>query len=138
MDPLLTSFGLLIFRLIFGISLVPHGIAKIKNYTQTKSWMKQINLPGILTDLSILIEVLGGILVILGILNFIVAIILIIFFLGTTILSVSKLKKPVATGNAPGLDLDLLYLAGSILLLFSGPGDFAIYAGPQLSTFIQI
>jgi uncharacterized membrane protein YphA (DoxX/SURF4 family) len=38
---------------------------------------------------------LGGILVILGILNFIVAIILIIFFLGTTILSVSKLKNPL-------------------------------------------
>ncbi|MFP3191197.1 MAG: DoxX family protein [Thermoproteota archaeon] len=138
MDPVLASLGLLVFRLIFGISLIPHGLAKIKGYSQTKSWMKQIGLPGIITDLTILIEVIGGLLVIFGTLSFIVAIILILFFLGTTILSIYKFKKPIATGNVPGLDLDLLYLAGSILLLFSGPGEYAIFAGPQLSTFIQI
>jgi len=71
-------------------------------------------------------------------LSFIVAIILILFFLGTTILSIYKFKKPIATGNVPGLELDPLYLAGSILLLFSGPGEYAIFAGLQLSTFIQI
>jgi len=66
MDPVLASLGLLVLRLIFGISLISHGLAKIKGYSQTKSWMQQIGLPGIITDLTILIEFIGGLLVIFG------------------------------------------------------------------------
>lgn len=135
MDPI-SSIGLLIFRIIFGASLIPHGVLKLKDYNQTKSWMKQSGLHPIITDLTILIEIIGGVLVIVGLLSLVVSVILLIFFLGTTIFSINKLRKPFATGVAPGLDLDLLYLAGAILLLFTGPGNFAIFAGPQLSSMI--
>ena len=32
----------------------------------------------------------------------------------------------------PGVDLDILFLAGAILLLLLGPGEFALLPGPQL------
>jgi len=94
--------------------------------------MKQLGIPPIFVDLSMLVEIIGGLLIIIGAISLIVSAILIVFFIGTTIVSISKMKKPLATGMNPGIDLDILFLAGAILLLILGPGEFALFAGPQI------
>ncbi|WP_338604478.1 DoxX family protein [Sulfolobus tengchongensis] len=137
MDPTLASIGILIFRVLYGISLIPHGVAKTnKNAnSQFKGFMKQLGVPPVFVDLSMIIEILGGLLVIIGAISLIVSIVLVLFFLGTIIVS-KRMKKPFATGMNPGVDLDILFLAGAIILLLLGPGEFAILTGPQLYNLI--
>ncbi|BDB99392.1 DoxX family membrane protein [Saccharolobus caldissimus] len=134
MDLLLTSTGILIFRILYGISLIPHGIVKVnKNANiQLKGFMKQLGIPPVFVDLSMLVEIIGGLLIIIGAISLIVSAILIVFFISTTIVSITKMKKPLATGMNPGVDLDILFLAGAILLLILGPGEFALLSGPQI------
>ncbi|BFI74340.1 DoxX family protein [Sulfurisphaera ohwakuensis] len=133
MDPTLASIGLLIFRILYGISLIPHGVAKAnKNAnSQFKGFMKQLGVPPIFVDLSMLVEILGGLLVIVGAISLIVSAVLILFFIGTIVVS-HRMKKPLATGMSPGVDLDILFLAGAIVLLLLGPGEFSLLAGPQI------
>ncbi|BCS92274.1 hypothetical protein [Metallosphaera javensis (ex Sakai et al. 2022)] len=58
--------------------------------------------------------------------------VLALFFLGTTIVSVAKMKKPLPSITNPGYDLDILFLAGALLLLLLGPGPISLLPGPQL------
>ncbi|ACP39317.1 DoxX family protein [Saccharolobus islandicus] len=133
MDPTLASVGLLIFRILYGIALIPHGVGKAnKNAnSQFKGFIKQLGVPPIFVDLSMLVEILGGLLVMIGAISLIVSAVLILFFLGTIVVS-HRMKKPLATGMNPGVDLDILFLAGAIILLLLGPGEFALLAGPQI------
>ncbi|AGJ63879.1 DoxX family protein [Saccharolobus islandicus] len=113
MDPTLASVGLLIFRILYGIALIPHGVGKAnKNAnSQFKGFIKQLGVPPIFVDLSMLVEILGGLLVMIGAISLIVSAVLILFFLGTIVVS-HRMKKPLATGMNPGVDLDILFLAG--------------------------
>jgi len=133
MDPTLASVGLLIFRILYGIALIPHGVFKTnKNAnSQFKGFIKQLGVPPIFVDLSMLVEILGGVLIMIGAISLIVSAVLILFFLGTIVVS-HRMKKPLATGMNPGVDLDILFLAGAIILLLLGPGEFALLAGPQI------
>jgi putative oxidoreductase len=133
MDPTLASVGLLIFRILYGIALIPHGVIKAnKNAnSQFKGFIKQLGVPPIFVDLSMLVEILGGLLIVIGAISLIVSAVLILFFLGTIVVS-HRMKKPLATGMNPGVDLDILFLAGAIILLLLGPGEFALLAGPQI------
>ncbi|ACP46998.1 DoxX family protein [Sulfolobus islandicus Y.G.57.14] len=133
MDPTLASVGLLIFRILYGIALIPHGVIKAnKNAnSQFKGFIKQLGVPPIFVDLSMLVEILGGLLIMIGAISLIVSAVLILFFLGTIVVS-HRMKKPLATGMNPGVDLDILFLAGAIILLLLGPGEFALLAGPQI------
>jgi len=133
MDPTLASVGLLIFRILYGIALIPHGVIKAnKNAnSQFKGFIKQLGVPPTFVDLSMLVEILGGLLIMIGAISLIVSAVLILFFLGTIVVS-HRMKKPLATGMNPGVDLDILFLAGAIILLLLGPGEFALLAGPQI------
>jgi putative oxidoreductase len=134
----LISVGMLIFRILYGISLIPHGIIKTNKSAnaQLKGFMKQLGINPIFVDLSMLVEIISGILVILGSITLLVSTILIIFFISTTFVSIFKMKKPLPTGINPGYDLDILFLSGAILLLIVGPGELSLFAGPQLSQLL--
>ncbi|AWR99244.1 DoxX family protein [Metallosphaera hakonensis] len=126
------SVGMLVFRLFFGISLIPHSFPKITMNKQVKEMMKQIGIPKVFVDISLIIELAGGLLIILGTAYLLVSSVLTLFFLGTTIVSVVKMKKPLPSITNPGYDLDLLFLAGSLLLLLAGPGPLSLLPGPQI------
>mgnify|MGYP001772550279 CR=1 FL=1 len=99
MDAMLASMGMLIFRLLYGISLMPHGIAKTNKTmnSQFKEYMKQLGVPPIFVDLSMLVEIFGGFLVILGAISILVSSVLILFFLGTIVVS-HKMKNHLQLG----------------------------------------
>ncbi|MCG3108921.1 hypothetical protein L3N51_01211 [Metallosphaera sp. J1] len=132
MSDLIGSIGILVFRLLYGVALIPHSFPKISMNKQVKEMMKQIGIPGAFVDLSLIIELAGGLLVILGTIYVLVDFVLALFFLGTTIVSVAKMKKPLPSITNPGYDLDILFLAGALLLLLLGPGPISLLPGPQL------
>ena len=79
-----------------------------------------IGLPATLGPVVGLLEVVGGIALLVGVLTRIASILFIIEMIGSTI--VAKLSK----GFVGGYELDLLLMAISISLLLTGPGRISI------------
>lgn len=70
----------------------------------------------------------GGLFAALGTVYFLEGTVLTVSFLGATVISVRKIKKPLASATKPGYDLDLLF-PGVSLLKLSGPGEFSLLPG---------
>jgi uncharacterized membrane protein YphA (DoxX/SURF4 family) len=81
---------------------------------------------GALIDVGGIVEVLGGLAVLLGFLWIIASWVLVIFGLGITITAKVKFKKPFLTLTQSGYDFELFYLASAILFVFTGPGAFSV------------
>ncbi|MGC8596738.1 MAG: DoxX family protein [Thermocladium sp.] len=123
------GLGLLIYRVLYGIALLPHGIPKMPGSRmrgQLREAMKQMGVHPALFDLAAIIEFLGSIFIILGLLTGFTAAVLTIYFIALVIVSTTKMKKPFPTGMSPGWDLDLMFLIGALLLLFTGAGPYSI------------
>jgi putative oxidoreductase len=98
-----------------------HGIPKLLNVAGTEHFFSNmIGLPASLALPIGLLEVIGGIALLVGVLTRIAAILFIIEMIGSTI--VAKLPK----GFMGGYEVDLLLLFMSISLLLTGPGRVSI------------
>ena len=97
-----------------------HGLPKLLDIPGTQSSFTNMGLPPELAIIIGLLEFIGGLAILLGILTRIAAGLLAIDMIGA-ILSV-KLSK----GFIGGFELDLLYLAIMISLILTGPGSLSI------------
>ncbi|MEM3655385.1 MAG: DoxX family protein [Thermoprotei archaeon] len=126
MDTITVSMGILVFRVFYAGLLIPHAIPKFgKNRAQTKQMANQLGL-GALIDISGLIEILGGLAILLGFLWIVASWILVIFGIGITIIARTKFKKPFLTSAQSGFDFELFYLAGAVMFVITGPGVFSL------------
>jgi putative oxidoreductase len=108
-------------RIISGIAFIMHGIPKLLNIAGTEHFFSNmIGLPASLALPIGLLEVIGGIALLVGVLTRIAAMLFIIEMIGSTI--VAKLPK----GFVGGYEVDLLLLFMSISLLLTGPGRISI------------
>lgn len=60
--------GIIIIRVILGITMLLHGVAKFTDLTGTQQFFESIGVPGIVAIFTALVEVVGGIFMIAGIL----------------------------------------------------------------------
>ena len=114
------AFAPMPLRIVAGIGFMMHGLPKLFDIPGTQTSF--INM-GVTTDLAIIIgllEFIGGLVILLGLLTRIAAGLLSIEMIGA-ILHV-KLSK----GFIGGYELDLLYLAIMISLVLSGPGSISV------------
>lgn len=116
----LFAYGPLPIRILAGITLIIHGLPKLSNVAGSEVFFGKIGLPSYLAMLIGLLEVIGGVALIVGILTRIASILFIIEMLGATI--VAKLPK----GFVGGYEFDLLLMSISISLLLTGPGRASI------------
>lgn len=117
----LTQYGPFPIRILAGIAFIIHGLPKLSNLTGTEHFLtNMVGLPATLALPVGLLEVVGGIALIMGILTRIASILLMIEMIGSTI--VAKLPK----GFVGGYELDLLLMALSISLILTGPGRLSI------------
>jgi len=120
------ELGSLILRVILGISFLTHGIIKFSaGISGTVGWFDSIGIPGFLAYVIAIIEVVGGIAMILGIGTRIVALIFAIVMLG----AIFTVKIPVGfTGNGQmaGWELDLAFLTMAVVLFLNGSEKFAL------------
>lgn len=114
------NYAPLPLRIIAGIGFMMHGIPKLLDIQGTQNSFTNMGLPPELAIIIGLLEFIGGLAILLGILTRIAAALLAIDMIGA-ILQV-KLSK----GFIGGYELDLLYLAIMISLLISGPGSLSI------------
>lgn len=120
------DLGLLVLRLGIGLLFMVHGGMKLKDPKGTVEWLRGTGMPGAggFAVLVMLLEFFGGLALAIGFLTNIVAALFVVEMIGTAIFSKTKL------GNAflMGYELDLLYLAGCLALVFLGAGAISLDA----------
>jgi putative oxidoreductase len=123
----LASFGLLLLRLTIGALMIHHGQEKLADPQQfANTYVASLHLPFPLffAYAAGFSELIGSWLVILGLLTPVGALAL----SGT--MTVAAYQHISTAGlNIYVLELVLLYLGGSLALLFNGPGRFSFDAG---------
>lgn len=124
-----TEWGLLALRIAVGAIFIVHGWPKITGARGMAAAMSggQASpvLVGVFT-LQGLVEVGGGALLILGILTQLVVVAFAIIMLGAIALKTIQLKTGFMSQQTTGWEFDLVLLAASVLLFFTGPGRLAI------------
>jgi len=116
----LFAYGPLPIRILAGIAFIIHGLPKLLNIAGSQISFGKMGLPPDLAMLIVLLEVIGGIALLLGILTRVASILFIIEMIGA-ILTVTLPK-----GFVGGYELNLLLMSMSISLLLTGPGRISI------------
>jgi putative oxidoreductase len=116
----LLVFGPLPIRILAGITFIAHGLPKFENIAGTQGFFGSIGLPPELALPIGLLEVIGGIFLIVGVLTRITAALLITDVIGAIVL----VRLP--DGFVGGYELELLLIAISVSLLLTGPGRISI------------
>jgi putative oxidoreductase len=114
------NYAPLPLRIISGIGFMMHGLPKLLDISNTQNSFTNMGLPPELAIVIGLLEFIGGLAILLGVLTRIAAGLLAINMIGAILLV--KLSK----GFIDGYELDLLYLAIMISLMLTGPGNVSI------------
>lgn len=116
----LMKFGPLPIRILAGLTLILHGLPKITDISGVQSFFPNIGLPPELAIPVALLEVIGGLAILFGILTRIDSGLFIIEMIGVVV--IAKLSK----GFVGGYELELLIMAICISLFITGPGKISI------------
>ena len=114
------KFGPLPIRILAGLTLMLHGLPKITDIPGVQSFFPNLGLPPELAIPVALLEVIGGLAILFGLLTRIASGLFIIEMIGAAV--VAKLSK----GFVGGYELELLIMAISISLFITGPGRISI------------
>ena len=113
------EIGLLILRVVLGITFLIHGIAKFQmGLGNVAGWFESIGILGFLGYVVAFIELLGGIALILGIGTRIFSALIAIVMVGA--IFTSKLSLGFIGEVAAGYELDVALLAMAVVLVISG------------------
>jgi putative oxidoreductase len=123
------EWGFLALRVAVGVIFIVHGWPKITGARGMAAAMgggeaKPV-MVGVFTTQGV-VELGGGILMILGVLTQLVAIAFAIIMIGAIYLKATKWKTGFYAQQTTGWEFDFVLLAANVLLLFTGPGEIAI------------
>ena len=114
------EFSPLPLRIIIGITFIIHGLPKLVGVGKTQGFFGHMGLPPELALPIAILEVVGGIVLIFGILTRITSILFIVEMIGAI------LTAKISKGFVGGYEIDLLLIFIAISLLLSGPGRISI------------
>ncbi|WP_102347572.1 DoxX family protein [Bacillus sp. Marseille-P3661] len=118
--------GLLVIRLVVGITFLLHGLAKFQNgLVNTSIYFESLGLPGILAYVVSYIELVGGAAMILGVGTQLVSVLFAFVMIGA-IFTVKLSAGFMGNSTATGYEFNLLLLAVSVLLAINGSKLFSI------------
>ncbi|MFC0561212.1 DoxX family protein [Halalkalibacter alkalisediminis] len=118
--------GTLILRLTLGISFFVHGLVKFQGGIENiVGWFDSIGIPGVLAYAVALIEMVGGIALIIGLGTRIVSILLSIIMIGA-IFTVKLAAGFLGDDQLAGYELDLAFLAMAVFLTMNGSKMLAV------------
>ena len=103
----------LIMRVVLGIIFVFHGVDKFQmGLSNVEAWFSSMGIPGFLAYVVAVIELVGGIMLIVGLFTRYVSVLLVVTLIGAIV--TAKLSAGLlGNGNMAGYELDL----GFILVL---------------------
>ncbi|HYK74999.1 MAG TPA: DoxX family protein [Pseudoneobacillus sp.] len=115
-----SEIGALILRVTLGALFLVHGVVKFQGGIENiVGWFSSIGLPGFMAYAVALIEIIGGIALIVGLGTRIISALLSLLMIGA-ILKVKLSIGLLGNGQMAGYELDLGFLAMAIYLVFNG------------------
>ena len=116
----MTHYGPLPLGIFVGITFIAHGLPKFEDVAGTQGFFGTVGIPPELVVPIGLLEVIGGIFLLVGVLTRITSALLVMDMIGAIL--IVKLSK----GFVGGYELDLLLIAISLSLILTGPGRISI------------
>ncbi|MBT2730469.1 DoxX family protein [Bacillus sp. ISL-75] len=120
------EIGALILRVTLGAIFFIHGVVKFQGGIEnTAGWFESLGLPGVTAYGVALLEIIGGILLILGLATRLVAALFALLMIGATL----KVKLAIGflgNGQMAGYELDLAFLAIAVYLVINGSKLFSL------------
>lgn len=121
-----TEIGALILRLTLGAIFFIHGVVKFQGGIEnTAVWFESLGLLGVTAYGVALLEMIGGILLIIGLATRLVAALFAVLMIGATV----KVKLAIGflgNGQMAGYELDLAFLVIAIYLVINGSKLFSL------------
>jgi uncharacterized membrane protein YphA (DoxX/SURF4 family) len=118
--------GTFILRVVLGLTFFVHGLVKFQGGIEnTVGWFSSIGLPGFLAYGVALLEVVGGIALVLGLFSRVVSGLLALMMVG----AIFKVKLAVGflgNGQMAGYELDLAFLAMAVFITLNGSAAYAL------------
>jgi putative oxidoreductase len=115
-----TELGALIIRVTLGVLFFIHGLVKFQGGIENiVGWFDSIGLPGFMAYGVALLEMIGGIALIIGLATRLVSSLFALLMIGATL----KVKLSIGllgNGQMAGYELDLAFLAMAVYLAISG------------------
>ncbi|OTN88442.1 hypothetical protein A5819_000923 [Enterococcus sp. 7E2_DIV0204] len=108
-----SEVGILLVRIMLGFTMGIHGVSKITDLNATIGFFSSLGIPSIMTWLVILLEIVGGILMIIGVLVPIVAVGFIIE-IGTAMVLLGFQR-----GYVGGIELEVIIIVLSISMILT-------------------
>jgi putative oxidoreductase len=128
LEPLLPYTGYLAFilRLWVGANFI-HARPKLgQGMAQTTQWMKSMGMPAGAAYAATALELGGGVALVLGLLVPIVGLFFIVFMVANSIMKKRKMRADYIAAGKPSYEIDVLYLALALVLVFLGAGVFSL------------
>jgi putative oxidoreductase len=122
----LAPYSLTVLRVLLGITFVLHGLPKFSNLEGFSGFFASLGGPASLAVLVPLLEVGGGLLLILGLATRWVSLLFVLLMLITTLLVKANVGFIAPPEAGAGAELDLLLAAGAFVLFCNGPGKLAV------------
>ncbi|WP_067725271.1 DoxX family protein [Oceanobacillus damuensis] len=121
-----SEIGTVILRVVLGLTFFIHGLDKFQGGIEnTVGYFDFLGIPGFLAYAVALIELIGGLAMILGIGTKIVAVLFIVIMLGG--IFIAKLSAGfLGDGQGAGYELDLLLLAISIYMILAESNQLSL------------
>lgn len=120
------ELGQLIIRVVLGITFFIHGLDKFQGGVEnTAGWFESIGIPGVMAYGVAVVELVGGIMLVLGLFSRIVSILFAVVMVGAIV----KVKLAIGflgNGQMAGYELDLAFLAMAVMLAITGSKAFAL------------
>ncbi len=125
-----SAWGLVALRIALAATFFAHGKMKMGMWSADAKAMADktgmtVGMVNTMKFLSVA-ETLGAVGVLVGLLTQLAALGLAIIMAGAIYMKVVKWKLPFANLEKNGWELDLILLAGALMVYFAGPGMFAI------------
>ena len=129
LEPLLPDVGYLalLLRVWVGANFVIHARPKLgQGMVQTTQWMKSMGVPPQAAYAATALELGGGIALILGLLVPIVGALFVVFMVANSVMKKRKMHADYIAQGKPSYEIDALYLALALVLVFLGAGVFSL------------
>jgi uncharacterized membrane protein YphA (DoxX/SURF4 family) len=115
-----------LMRVVLGIIFLAHGISKLQmGLSNVAAWFSSMGVPGILAYVVVVLEVVGGILLIVGLFTRYVSALFIIMLIGA-IFTMKLSAGLLGNSQMAGYELDLGFILVAIYLFVSDTSPLSI------------
>ena len=121
-----TGYLALILRVWVGANFLLHARPKLLGLPQVAQQMKGLGVPEGATYAATALELGGGISLILGLLVPVVGALFVVFMVSNSVMKKRKMHADYISPGKTSYEIDMLYLALALVLMFLGAGAFSV------------